>query len=194
MLLMIDVSGECAATGRGGIRVSNSPQPMCITPEKAAQAMLEIRARTFIPPIINAKRPHWVEYIRLLLEAQFGQEIYRAGFRVHTTLNPALQDFVEAEVKKQVEALAAQQVSDGAVIVIDPQTGYILAMMGSNDYADPKDGQINMAIRPAPTGFVHQASDVCRRLSKRMDARHCDLGRADEISGRRQPAVRTKKL
>ena len=152
MLLMIDVSGECAATGRGGIRVSNSPQPMCITPEKAAQAMLEIRARTFIPPIINAKRPHWVEYIRLLLEAQFGQEIYRAGFRVHTTLNPALQDFVEAEVKKQVDSLAAQQVSDGAVIVIDPQTGYILAMMGSNDYADPKDGQINMAIRPRQPG------------------------------------------
>ena len=152
LLLMIEVSGECAATGRGGILVSNSPQPMCITPEKAAQAMLEIRARTFVPPIINAKRPHWVEYIRLLLESQFGQEIYRAGFRVHTTLNPALQDFVEIEVKKQVEALAAQQVSDGAVIVIDPQTGYILAMMGSNDYTDPKDGQINMAIRPRQPG------------------------------------------
>ncbi len=151
LLLMINASGDCSQE-RSGITVSNSTTPVCVTQSEAAGAILEIRGRVFTPPIINSKYPHWVNYIRTLLESQFGQELYRAGFRVTTTLNPALQDLAEAEVKNQVDALAPSNVTDGALIAIDPATGKILAMVGSNDYADPVDGQINMAIRPRQPG------------------------------------------
>lgn len=151
LLLMIEASGDCSQPG-SGIYVSNAPQPVCITPSEAAAAILDIRARKFTPPAADATYPHWVDYIRLLLESQYGQELYRAGFRVYTTLSPALQDLAEAEVRKQVNDLAAQNVTDGALVAIDPANGRILAMVGSNDYADPTDGQINMAIRPRQPG------------------------------------------
>ncbi len=156
LVLMIEASGNCKAAG--GIKVKIAPdqeQIICVTNNDAISAITDIKSRTFTAPTINAKYPHWVNYIRYLLEGQNGenaQAIYRSGYRVYTTLNPALQDLAEAEVKTQVDSLAASNVTDGALVAIDPATGHILAMVGSNDYADPVDGQINMAIRPRQPG------------------------------------------
>jgi membrane peptidoglycan carboxypeptidase len=161
LILMVEASGkECAATGVGGITVktmANLEQSICITNDDAVSAIFDIKGRAFTAPTIDAKYPHWVNYIRYLLEGQDGenaQALYRSGYRVYTTLNPALQDLAEAEVKAQVDSLAASasNVTDGALVAIDPATGHILAMVGSNDYADPVDGQINMAIRPRQPG------------------------------------------
>ncbi|MBI3241567.1 MAG: transglycosylase domain-containing protein [Chloroflexi bacterium] len=157
LILMVQASGDCAATG--GIIVRTAPdqeQSICVTNEDAVSAILDItQNRAFTAPTIDAKYPHWVNYIRYLLEGQDGenaQALYRSGYRVYTTLNPALQDLAEAEVKAQVDSLAASNVTDGALVAIDPASGHILAMVGSNDYADPVDGQINMAIRPRQPG------------------------------------------
>jgi membrane peptidoglycan carboxypeptidase len=155
VLLMIEASGDCATVGAGGIKVRAAEgveQYICVTQEAAAGAILDILNRPFAPPAIDAQHPHWVNYIRALLEGQYGQELYRSGYRVYTTLNPALQMLAETEVKSQVDALAASSVTDGALIAIDPKTGFILAMVGSDSYDDPVDGQINMAIRPRQPG------------------------------------------
>ncbi|MBI5291537.1 MAG: transglycosylase domain-containing protein [Chloroflexi bacterium] len=151
LLLMLAAGGDCSAPN-SGIAVSNSAKPVCVTPSDAATAILEIQSHTFTPPVNDAKYPHWVDYIRLLLETRYGPELYRSGYRVYTTLVPALQDLAEAEVKKQVDSLADSHVTDAALVAIDPPTGRIIAMVGSNDYADPVDGQINMAIRPRQPG------------------------------------------
>lgn len=155
MLLMIEAGGDCAASGVGGIKVrlaEGNEQYLCITQDAAAAGILDVRGLTFTAPAIDARYPHWVNYIRFLLEGQYGQELYRSGYRVYTTLNPALQSLAETEVKNQVDALAASNVTDGALVAIDPKTGYILAMVGSNSYDDPVEGQINMAIRPRQPG------------------------------------------
>ncbi len=158
LILMVEAGGDCAATATGGIKVRTTPnmeQFICITNQDAVNAILDIKSQTFTPPAIDARYPHWVNYIRYLLEGQNGenaQALYRSGYRVYTTLNPTLQDLAEAEVKAQVDSLAASNVTDGALVAIDPATGHILAMVGSNDYADPVDGQINMAIRPRQPG------------------------------------------
>ncbi|MBM4422600.1 MAG: hypothetical protein FJ030_04305 [Chloroflexi bacterium] len=153
LLLMVEASGDCAQPGAGiPVRIGGEEQRLCVTQSEAAAAIIEIQNHTFIPPVIDAKYPHWVNYVRFILETQFGQELYRAGFRVRTTLNPQLQDLAEAEVKAQVESLAASHVTDGALIALDPNTGAILAMVGSDSYDDPVDGQINMAIRPRQPG------------------------------------------
>ncbi len=153
LALMLEASGDCSSA-EGGIpvHVGNEVRRVCVTQEQAAGAYNDIQNYTYNPPVINAKYPHWVNYIRQILEIQYGQELYRSGYRVYTTLNPALQDLAEAEVKGQVDSLAASHVTDGALIALDPQTGYILAMVGSDSYDDPTDGQINMAIRPRQPG------------------------------------------
>jgi len=156
LLLLVKAGGDCSQPGSGSeVRVRDQVQHVCVTQADAAAAIIEIQNHTFAPPVIDAKYPHWVNYIRQLLESlnpEDAQAIYRSGYRVYTTLNPQLQDLAEAEVKAQVESLVASNVTDGALIAIDPKTGYLLAMVGSDDYNDPVDGQINMAIRPRQPG------------------------------------------
>ncbi len=99
LVLMYQASQE-----QGCIFVSNSPQRVCLTPLDITTAANEIKTYTFQSPDIEMRYPHWVNFIRTLLESQFdSQTIYRSGFSVYTTLDPALQDLAEQAVKEQVE-------------------------------------------------------------------------------------------
>jgi penicillin-binding protein 1C len=134
------------------IPVSTSPAPICVTVEGALQAAKDIENFTFPTPNIQMRYPHWVQYIRSQLEAQYDpQVIYRSGFTVYTTLDPALEDLGQQLVTDQVNMLFQQgkNVKNGALVAIQPQTGEILAMIGSPDfYNEAIDGQINMATSP----------------------------------------------
>ncbi len=145
LLLMVRASLE-----QGCIQVSNSPQPVCVDAEMAAQAAKEIRSTPFRAPQITMRYPHWVNYVRQLLEEQYdAQTIYRSGFTVYTTLDPALQDVAQSIVRAQVQALADRHVTNGALVAIRPATGEILAIVGSADfYNEAISGQVNMATSP----------------------------------------------
>ncbi len=145
LLLMVRASLE-----QGCIRVSNSPQPVCVDAEMAAQAAKEIRSTPFRAPQITMRYPHWVNYVRQLLEEQYdAQTIYRSGFTVYTTLDSALQDVAQSIVRAQVQALADRHVTNGALVALRPATGEILAMVGSADfYNEAISGQVNMATSP----------------------------------------------
>ena len=129
------------------IYVSTAVQPVCVDQDTAARAAVELQNYNFQPSRDTMRYPHWVNYIRSLLEAQYDpQTIYRSGFTVYTTLDPGLQDDAEKIVKDQVLAMANHNVSDGALVAIRPSTGEILAMVGSADfYNDAIAGQVNMA-------------------------------------------------
>jgi 1A family penicillin-binding protein len=130
------------------IKVSNSPEPVCVDPATAANAAVEIRDYNFPRPDINMRYPHWVNYVRAQLEANYdAQEIYRSGFTIYTTLDPSLQDAAQQLVTNQVAGLATSNASDGALIAMRPSTGEILAMVGSADYNNVAiSGQVNMAV------------------------------------------------
>ncbi len=136
------------------IFVTNDIQPVCIDATQATEAAQEIEQYKFTVHENDMRYPHWVNYIRSQLEAQFGaQTIYRSGFTVYTTLDPGLQDQAEQIVKAQVDSLADLNVQDGALVAIRPSTGEILAMVGSADFNnDAISGQVNMAISPRQPG------------------------------------------
>jgi penicillin-binding protein 1C len=132
------------------IYVSNAPARVCVPSEVAMAATQEIKDHAFNPPTTVMRYPHWVQYIRTLLEERFDpQTIYRSGFTVYTTLDPVLEDAAQQSVTTQVAALAGKHVTDGALVAIKPSTGEILAMVGSPDfYNEAIAGQINMAVSP----------------------------------------------
>ncbi len=142
--LMYQTSAE-----KNCITVSNSPTPICVGVQEALQAAQDIENYTFPTPNIQMRYPHWVQFIRSQLEAKYdAQTIYRSGFTVYTTLDPALQDLGQQLVTSQVSSLYAEgkNVKNGALVAIQPQTGQILAMIGSPDfYSEEIDGQVNMA-------------------------------------------------
>ncbi len=92
--------------------------------------------------------PHFVVYVRQQLEAAIGAEALSSGeWIITTTLDLNLQRAAEEAVKRHVDDLRAQDVSSAAVVVLDPRTGEILAMVGSADYDDDMiDGAVNAAL------------------------------------------------
>lgn len=149
VVLMYQLSQE-----KGCIDVSNSIQPVCVDAGAATTALEEIKNYDFQLDQNRMQYPHWVNYIRVLLESQFdAQTIYRSGFTVYTTLSPALQEMAEAIMQQQVQALSDRNVNGGALVAIRPTTGEILAMVGSPDfYNEVNSGQVNMAINPRQPG------------------------------------------
>jgi 1A family penicillin-binding protein len=97
---------------------------------------------------VAIKAPHFVVYVRELLEEQYGPEIvYRGGLNVTTTLDLKMQKVAEEEARKQVLTLKDQHVTNASLVAINPQTGEILALLGSADFFDEKiDGQVDVAL------------------------------------------------
>lgn len=143
--LMVDASREqnCIDVYIEG----NLPEEICIDEETAVAAYTQLINHEFASPNVPMRYPHWVVYIKSLLEQMYDpQTIYRAGFSIHTTLDPELQDAAQQIVSDQVALLTANNASNGALVAIQPNTGEILAMVGSPDFNNEEiDGQVNMA-------------------------------------------------
>ena len=92
------------------------------------------------------KAPHFVFWVEDLLREEFGDELVDGGgLEVYTTLDYNLQATAEAIVKQEIAKVENLGISNGAALVLDPQTGQILAMVGSRDYFDTQiDGQFNV--------------------------------------------------
>lgn len=109
----------------------------------------EIETTAFQPGEARVTYPHFVDYVRALVEAELGAEaLFQRGLNIHTTLNPALQNAAQLALSNQVRSLkaAASGVNTGAVMVTDPNTGAIQAMVGSHDFNDEVAGQVNNAL------------------------------------------------
>ena len=92
--------------------------------------------------------PHFVMYVRRLLQERYSSElVYRGGLRVITTLDLELHNEAERVAREYIATFVEKhQVHNAAVVVIDPQTGEILTMVGSLDYFDSAiAGQVNVA-------------------------------------------------
>ena len=101
-----------------------------------------------------ARAPHFVTYVRSQLEQLYGPELlYNGGLQVYTSLDSGLQEQAEQLVSQGVADLHGQNVSNGALVAIDPRTGEIEALVGSADFFDAEiSGQVNVAISPRQPG------------------------------------------
>ena len=118
-----------------------------ITEEEKSVALKETHQIEFKRYRADIRAPHFVFYIRRLIEEKFGKEaLEQGGLVVTTTIDPKLQDKAQQLVEDQV-ALNATNVgaTNGALFSVDAKTGEVLAMVGSADYFnDEIDGQVNM--------------------------------------------------
>ncbi len=109
--------------------------------ESARAEPLELNARPF--PLSAA---HFVDYVRSIAPA--------GATRVWTTLDRDVQATAERAAQRQVARLVEHDVSDAAVVVLDPHTGQVLAMVGGVDYFDAQQpaAQVNMAVAARQPG------------------------------------------
>jgi 1A family penicillin-binding protein len=101
--------------------------------------------------------PHFVTYVRNLIEEEYGAEaVNHGGLRVITTLDLDLQQRAEAIVRYNVDDLARRtrqegapdyNLHDAALVAIKPDSGEILALVGSADYFDAGiEGAVDVAL------------------------------------------------
>ncbi len=139
-----------AAKARQRIVLDLMVKQAIISPEQADSAHREKLGFAAVPFPIKA--PHFVMYIRGELERRFGLEaIYRQGLEVHTTLDLNVQNAARrimryrlAELAKPKDGVPPSNVRNSAVVVMEPRSGEILAMLGSPDYFETRiDGAVN---------------------------------------------------
>ncbi|MDQ5951863.1 MAG: penicillin-binding protein, partial [Patescibacteria group bacterium] len=97
---------------------------------------------------INITAPHFVFYVRDQLEKMYGEDVVEtAGFQVTTSLDLELQRQAQDIVYEEIEKVKDVNITNGSVMVMNPKTGEIIAMVGSADYNnDEIGGQFNVAV------------------------------------------------
>jgi len=105
--------------------------------------------------------PHFVWLVKDLLDEMFlnGELDPHESLVIRTTLDINMQHKVEDIAKRHIESfqnsddVITRNVNNAAVVVMDPLTGDVLALMGSVDYFNEEiRGAINMAAFPRQTG------------------------------------------
>jgi len=122
--------------------------------------------------------PYFVEWVRRMLDERFGEDLYRAGFRIYTTLDLEIQAIADSALKAQLtfleslredyehmtyeEALKLPPDSidwhqtpylQGMFVALDPQTGYVRALIGGRDWNHSKFNRATQAMRQAGSAF-----------------------------------------
>ncbi len=98
-----------------------------------------------IPLRTIVKAPHFVFYVKQLLEKQFGADLVeQGGLKVTTTLDLTVQEEAEKIVREELEDIEYLNVNNGAALVTRPPTGEVIAMVGSVDYFATGSGAFNV--------------------------------------------------
>ncbi len=116
------------------------------------------------------KAPHFVFYVKQLLEEQFGTKLVeQGGLKVTTTLDLDKQVIAEEEIHNQIDRLAKAHANatNAGLISVDPKTGQILAYVGSEDFNDTEhDGNVDVIQRKRQPGSSVKPFTYLEALTK----------------------------
>lgn len=123
-----------------------------ISPSQAEAAQVE--KLHFAPQTTEIKAPHFVMYVKDILVKKYGEQLVsQGGLDVTTSLDLELQNQTQTIVTQEINQLNRLHITNGAALVTNPQTGEILAMVGSRDYFDlVHDGQVNVTLAERQPG------------------------------------------
>ena len=133
-----------AALGRRRVVLTTMTDLGYLTPEQAAAADEEPLALVEPAPPLIDRYPYFSEVVKqqLLDDESLGltptdryNAVFRGGLRIHTTLDPTIQEAAHAAV----EAVVPEDGPNAAVAVVDPTTGEVRALVGGRDFYDPDD-------------------------------------------------------
>lgn len=134
-----------------------------LTAEEYAAAIQE--ALLTAPPVNEGNdAPYFTDLIRQELSQTYPAQVLTSeGLQIHTSLDIHLQRLAEhalraglADLEKRYPRLRAEKPSDqlqGCLIVIQPQTGAIKAMMGGRDYRGSQFNRCTLALRQPGSVF-----------------------------------------
>lgn len=133
---------------------------------------LSIKTFEKVKPLArNIQAPHFVMYVIDKLEQQYGREMLeKGGLKIITTLDWEKQLLAEETLKNSKNHLNNFGANNGAIVVTEPSTGKILAMVGSLDYFDESiDGEVNVANRLRQPGSSFKPVVYAKAFEKGLE-------------------------
>jgi penicillin-binding protein 1A len=120
--------------------------------------------------------PYFVEWVRTILDARYGQALYNRGLRVYTSLDLEMQTAAQAAMDSgwaRIERMpgfrhptyAATMAEEnrrestetpylqGMFVAMEPGTGEVRALVGGRDFADSKFNRATQALRQPGSTF-----------------------------------------
>ncbi len=166
--------------------------------DKAKAAPLKLAA----PNVEASDAPYFVDMVRDQLITKFNEnELNDQSYRIYTTLDPDLQkaaaqsvDMGIKLVDEQVKKLRTKRVKVGkkfettvapgpqaqvAMVVLDPHTGAILALVGGRDYGW---SQLNHALSKRPTGSIFKPFVYAAAMNTALDGSQTVLTPASTVT------------
>jgi len=155
------------------------------------------------PPNVEASdAPYFVDMVRDQLISKFNEnELNDQSYRIYTTLDPDLQkaaaQSVEMGIKlvdEQVKKIRTRKVKVGkkfettvapgpqaqvAMVVLDPHSGAVLALVGGRDYGW---SQLNHAVAKRPTGSIFKPFVYAAAMNTALDGSQTVLTPASVVT------------
>jgi 1A family penicillin-binding protein len=163
-----------AAKQRRDLVLSRMAAQEYLTDDEAAYWKEQPLPETEPDGLVTSAAPYFAEWVRQMLDDRFGEEIYRRGLRVYTTLDVGMQRAAEEAMQWGWAAIEADpnfehpkyEESDtvaqfpgqtpylqGAFIALDPVTGHVRAMVGGRDFQQSEFDRARLAHRQAGSSF-----------------------------------------
>ncbi len=95
--------------------------------------------------LIGIRAPYFVSYLLPTLLQRYGEDVlYKGGLRIYTTLDLTLQAQADSAIQQGIDDALRHKLdaSQGALVALDPRTGYIRAMVGGYSF---RTSQFNRA-------------------------------------------------
>jgi len=102
------------------------------------------------PYVVGSESAYFVDLLRRQLVSHYPEEsLTWQGFKIFTSLDTQVQHIVQEELEKGLQnlektrpQLKRSEPLQGAVIVVQPQTGFILALSGGRNYGETQFNRI----------------------------------------------------
>lgn len=148
-----------------------------ITGEKAIDAKERRLGATRDAPGFHGKRPlgaYFAQLVRKELEDRLGEDVYTKRLKVYTTLDVNAQTAAEEELSKQLRAVErgaygavrgqtyggydqwtpeGPRYLQGAAVVMEVETGDVIALVGGRDYRHSRFNRATLAKRQSGSAF-----------------------------------------
>jgi penicillin-binding protein 1A len=126
-----------------------------ITAQECEKAKAE-KPRLMYPPRrrgFNFKAPYFTTYVWRDLIRRYGQEYVESGLRIDTTLNWKIQQAAEDALINGLNRFAYRNANQGALVAIDPHTGYVRAMVGGRSFQEEQYNAVTQGRRQPGSTF-----------------------------------------
>jgi len=146
------------AVNRRNVVLAKMAELHYITPAQSKAAQQQ--KVKLIPPVTHTetdfKAPYFTNYVlrQLIDDPRYGYDaVYRGGLKVYTTLNWQMQQEAEKDLVEGVKNFHNEGVTEGALVCIEPRTGFIRTMVGGTDFKHNQFNNVTQGRRQPGSSF-----------------------------------------